>query len=185
MLDPDAEDHAPASLTIPEITVRHEGIPLRGVDDGGELVGGKVPGSGTDAGDVGSRLDLQAPHVAEIPGLHHGQDGALEDNLLEHVAQPHIVAPVRRGRDPQEQLFPVALHEAQRLEDFCVGGGCGMMGLVADQEPEAALPESVRVPHGRLHGGDADIRPEPGALLGLEDADVGLRVDEADLLPCL
>ena len=32
-----------------------------------------------------------------------------------------------------------------------------MVGLIADQEPEAALPEGLGVPHGRLHGGDTDL----------------------------
>ena len=80
MLDPDAENHVPASLTIPEISVRHEGVPLRGVDDHGELVEGEVPGTGMYAGDIGPGFDLQPPDVAEIPRLHHGQDGALEDD---------------------------------------------------------------------------------------------------------
>ena len=110
-----------------------------------QFSGGIVAVAGVDGPQVVADVHALAQDVAQVVVLYPPAKIPLEDDFLEHVAQPDFVTTVGCGREA-DQL--------QRLEVFknlSVGIGGSVVGLVADNQAEVMRAEPLQSPHKALH----------------------------------
>ena len=89
----------------------------------------------------------------------------LISDVVENLAQPFLVAPVRRGGDPEDTGIGIGV--AHPVDDAAVTVSHRMMRFVDHQQVKARHVGEVRGPCQRRHHGEGDLTT-PGFLGGID-----------------
>jgi hypothetical protein len=152
---------------------RHQHIARFGVD--------KVTMARMECVEIGIEAHLHRPEVAEISGLHHGEDVLAIDDVGEDFSERLLVGPFGRRRESNRQgsVFGEA---AEMIENLPIGIGRGVMRFVNDDGRESTCVDFRKpgLARKRLDRRYDDLTMQFIAF-GLADSNAGSGVDREDL----
>ena len=106
----------------------------------------------------------------------------LVGNIVEDLAQPLLVAPVRGGCDPEDA--GIRIGRAHPVNDAAIAVGDGVMRLVDDQQVKARHGGQIALTRQRGHHGEGNLTT-PGFGSGIHNRGGYRGIDPAKLLAVL